>query len=144
MKKLLAQLEVEPQDYIVDESAYFTRPIWMNQLIKKIGKPVTYAGALLGQERKGKIKPSALYLQYLALTSDRKVIVNEKASWLFVCGRDIQGKNVLESPTMENGDWVLVCNAAEECLGYGKVHIKEDTLVTVHNLYDIGDYLRRE
>ena len=78
-----------------------------------------------------------------------KLIVDKKTAWLFICGRDIFRKGILQGDQLKKGDYVLIMNLMNECLGYGKILINlrgspDSKQVAVKNILDIGDFLRRE
>jgi ribosome biogenesis protein Nip4 len=96
-------------------------------------------GTFLGEMRENKFKPSIALLDNLSKLSDRKVFVNDKAEWLFLCGRDVFRQGIVKSSINEG--LVLVQNEKDENLGYGEFSIGK---VAVKNLLDRGDFLRRE
>jgi ribosome biogenesis protein Nip4 len=71
-------------------------------------------------------------------------MVDDKAEWLFLCGRDVFGKSVVKANV--NSGIALVVNSKKEVLGYGKItgELKNKERVFVKNILDRGDYLRRE
>lgn len=76
-------------------------------------------------------------------------MVDEKTAWLFICGRDIFKRGITNiSGSKRKGDYTLILNQHEECLGFGKIlhNIGDDrnSKVVVKNISDIGDFLRRE
>jgi len=100
-----------------------------------------HAGTFLGKESKSRFAPSLALLELLSKLSkysDKKAVINEKSSWLFLCGRDVFAKSVISSP--ESG-LVLVQNGRDENLGLGKL---EKGMIRIMNLMDRGDFLRRE
>ncbi|HII72577.1 TPA: hypothetical protein HA265_07510 [Candidatus Woesearchaeota archaeon] len=101
------------------------------------------AGLFLG-EMKGKVfRPSLALLEELGRISDQKVVIDDNAEWLFLCGRDVFGKSVLSSEVKSG--LALITNRRDEVLGLGNVlnlSNKENKAIT--NLMDRGDYLRRE
>jgi ribosome biogenesis protein Nip4 len=84
----------------------------------------------------------------LAKGEANKIVVDRKAAWLFVCGRDIFRRGILAvHGSRRKGDYVLVLNEFGECLGFGKITHSLDaveTQVVVKNISDVGDFLRRE
>ena len=77
------------------------------------------------------------------------IIVNKKTAWLFICGRDILQQGILEKNNLKKGDYTLVMNEYNECLGFGKIMhnlrgVPDSTKIAVKNILDIGDFLRRE
>ncbi len=95
-------------------------------------------GVFLGEESK-EFKPSLALLELIAKKSDRKIFIDDKAEWLFLCGRSIKKANVSEG-------LLLVQNLRDENLGLGKVvnNLKIKDKVVVKNVIDRGDFLRRE
>jgi len=80
-------------------------------------------------------KPGPGILPFLSGTK-KKININEKASYLFTCGRDAFISSV--EGDMPEG-LVLVENERDEPIGLGEVRAK-----VVKNLMDIGDFLRRK
>ncbi len=107
-----------------------------------------FAGSYLGKEKKGKFFPSFLLLDTLASGKANKVIVKEKAAWLFICGRDLLSEGIEKvHGSRRKGDFTLVLNNFRECLGFGRIvqdlnSNKEG--IAVQNVSDVGDFLRRE
>ncbi len=100
------------------------------------------AGLYLGEEQK-RMRPSPALVAYIAAQTDRhKVVVDEKAEWLFLCGRDVFAKAIISQAKPTKNGLVLVNNHRGENLGYGKAMRKGQ--VVVKNLLDRGEYLRRE
>ena len=119
-------------------------------LLKYCKRNFIYAGLYLGKIKKGKIFPSLYLLSILSKIKSNKVIVDDKASWLVICGRDVFGERILKvEGSIKKGNLVLVLNTYGECLGYGKIIRDLDKKpkqneVFIENLLDIGDFLRRE
>lgn len=86
-------------------------------------------------------KPSLYLLEILSKKTTNKIFINDKAEWLFLCGRDV----FEESITQDNSktDVVLVQNQKNENIGLGKKTWKGKKMI-IKNLIDRGDYLRRE
>jgi ribosome biogenesis protein Nip4 len=120
------------------------------KLAAKVQKDFFYAGMYLGKAKAGKFFPSFNLLRRLSTSGARSVIVDRKAAWLFVCGRDVFAKSIetLRGETRK-GEIVLVLNDRLDCLGFGKALINLDSIaegnqVAIQNISDIGDFLRRE
>ena len=118
-------------------------------LKKQIQQDFFYVGVYLGKLRGAIFFPSFLLLTMMAENKANKVVVDKKTAWLFICGRDIFKQGILEVKGSRKGDYVLVLNEHNECLGFGKILrniLKEQDAkrVVVKNLLDIGDFLRRE
>lgn len=104
---------------------------------------VVYNGFYLGQNKKW-FYPSSLLLQKLAKEEGtRKAYVDRDAAWLFVVGRDIFENNVQAfTENVKLGNYCLVMYG-EDCLGYGRYETS-GRLKVIKNIFDLGDFLRRE
>ena len=102
-----------------------------------------YTGTYLGQNRQ-RFEPSSILLQTLASEPDtHKVYVDRDTAWLFVVGKDIFDENIHDrSEDVRLGGYCLVM-FGEQCIGYGRYETSRDRIV-VKNLFDLGDFLRRE
>jgi ribosome biogenesis protein Nip4 len=113
-------------------------------------KDFYYAGTYLGKVKNGKFFPSFNLLTMLAKGEANKIVVEKKAAWLFICGRDIFRKAILAvRGSRRKGDHTLVLNEFGDCLGFGRILCSLDgaakkTEVAVKNILDVGDFLRRE
>ena len=107
-----------------------------------------FAGVYLGKAKEGKFFPSFNLLSMLAKQGANRVEVDQKAAWLFICGRDILAKGVLRTfGSTKKGTATLVMNTFGECLGFGTVlggFGDSNTGVAVRHVLDLGDFLRRE
>lgn len=106
--------------------------------LKKIKLPPLQTGLYLGRMNEKSAQPSLDLLQMLAKTDAKKVWLNDKGAWLFVCKRPALAASITKCEA-EPSDLVLVMNAHDECIGYGVFDGRN-----VKNYYDIGDFLRRE
>jgi ribosome biogenesis protein Nip4 len=143
--KLNARLTLDPNLLLETRGRYFL----LNKNLKGIApRSFFYVGRFLGEVKNGKFFPSFNLLAILAEGEAHKVVVNEKASWLFICGRDIFGEGIVSVlGSRRKGALTLVLNEFEECLGLGRI-IRDfgakNTKVVVENIADVGDFLRRE
>jgi len=118
-------------------------------LMKVSRKNFYYAGTYLGKVKNRKFFPSFNLLAMFAEGEANKIVVEKRAAWLFICGREIFRKGILEvHGSRRKGDHVLVLNEFRECLGFGRIFRGLDGAamdeVVVKNVSDIGDFLRRE
>jgi ribosome biogenesis protein Nip4 len=108
------------------------------------------AGIYLGKAKEGKFFPSFYLLGMLAKKEANRVVLDRKAAWLFICGRDVLRKSIVRVTGPGRKDTnTLVFNEFGECLGFGRIVEQlrggaEDTGVVVRNVLDVGDFLRRE
>jgi ribosome biogenesis protein Nip4 len=119
------------------------------KLKQQVPKDFFYAGAYLGAVKGASFFPSFLLLSMMAKAKANKLAVDKKTAWLFICGRDIFKKGILKGDTLKKGDYTLILNEHNECLGFGKIacNLRGETdanKVAVKNILDIGDFLRRE
>jgi ribosome biogenesis protein Nip4 len=107
-----------------------------------------FVGLYLGKIKGGIFLPSFPLLSMIAEQAKNRIVVDDKAAWLFVCGRDIFREGVVEAYGSKNrGAYTLVFNRHGECLGFGKIIKDLDKAksgVVVKNVLDVGDFLRRE
>jgi ribosome biogenesis protein Nip4 len=109
-----------------------------------------HAGLYLGKAKGGHFFPSFPLLAMLSELSVSKVFVDDKAEWLFICGRDILGQGIVRTTgSCRKGNYALVLNQYGECLGFGRIvqdprGLKDKHAVIVNSISDIGDFLRRE
>ncbi|UCC59090.1 MAG: hypothetical protein JSW14_04130 [Candidatus Bathyarchaeum sp.] len=119
------------------------------KLKKQIQQDFFYAGVYLGKLKGSIFFPSFLLLTMMAEGKANKIVVDRKTAWLFICGRDIFKQGILEADGSRKGDYTLILNEHNECLGFGKIlrNIRKEqdpNKVVVKNILDIGDFLRRE
>ncbi|VVB81941.1 Uncharacterised protein [uncultured archaeon] len=104
-----------------------------------------YSGECIAHMRGPVLIPSITFLQQIGKQARKHVVVNAKGEWLYICGRDIFGKAIIEHNKPEVGDRVVILNEHKECIGYGDMLAPLDSKrVVIKRLFDIGDLLRRE
>jgi len=119
------------------------------KLNHQLPKGFFYSGAYLGAVKGASFFPSFLLLTMIAESKANRIVVDKKTAWLFICGRDIFKKGILKGNNLKKGDYTLILNEHNECLGFGKIlhNIRKENYankVVVKNILDIGDFLRRE
>ena len=130
-RELNAQLLNRSYYIVKDKQLLEKRPIYSGECIAHIRGPV--------------LIPSTTFLQQIGKAARRHVTVNAKGEWLFICGRDVFGKAIVEHNNPIVGDRVVILNEHKECLGYGDMTATLDSKrVVIKRLFDIGDLLRRE
>jgi ribosome biogenesis protein Nip4 len=107
-----------------------------------------YTGLYLGKTKNGMFFPSFNYLNMLLPVAANKVVLERKAAWLFICGRDVFIEGIVKSMgSHRKGDYTLVLNEFGECLGFGAFVESLESLkgkIAIRNVLDVGDFLRRE
>jgi ribosome biogenesis protein Nip4 len=122
----------------------------LNPRLKKVGQEdFFYAGLYLGKVGKnGVFFPSFNLLNMLVDVAANKIVVDQKAAWLFICGRDVFRTGIVKvMGSKHKNDATLVLNEFGECLGFGTIIDSlngSEGKVAVKNVLDIGDFLRRE
>lgn len=116
----------------------------METIDKNLGRPAYSAGLFLGESKGNKFYPSPALLDSIGRATDQWVMVDDKAEWLFLCGRDVFASSVVKA-NVKRG-LVLVANRNREVLGYGKIvgGLEKKDKVYIKNFLDKGDFLRRE
>jgi len=133
----IKQFTDEKFNWIKEKNQFYLVQPKLLELKNKIPLEPESMGICLGKQKSKRFDPSIELIKLLAKVSDKKVYINEKAAWLFICGRDVFSKSIVKS-TVKKG-LCLVMNAKEECIGYGEFSSKG-----VKNILDIGEYLRME
>jgi len=121
----------------------------LDENVKRLtSKDFYYAGTYLGEAKDGGFFPSFNLLNMIAQKKANRINLEKKAEWLFVCGRDVFGQGIAKvTGSTKKGDYVLVLNSYDECLGFGKIlrDLEERRKgLAVENILDVGDFLRRE
>ena len=96
----------------------------LNPRLKKVGQAdFFYAGLYLGKLGKnGVFFPSFNLLNMLVGVAANKVVLDRKAAWLFICGRDVFRMGIVKvMGSKRKGDATLVLNEFGECLGFGMI-----------------------
>jgi ribosome biogenesis protein Nip4 len=112
---------------------------------KKIQDRPFSMGLFLGEQKRD-FQPSAALLEIIAKQTEKKIAVNTKSEWLFVCGRDIFEPGILTIDKLQDlkqSELILVQNEHDENLGLGRVQSK-DGKIMIKNVFDRGSFLRRE
>ena len=137
------------KELIVEKNQRFY--LFNPRLKKDVQYDFYYAGLYLGKIGKnGGFFPSFNLLNMLVDAVANKIVIDQKASWLFICGRDVMRKSIIrvQGPGKKDTN-TLVFNECGECLGFGRIVEKlrdsaNNNVISVRNVLDIGDFLRRE
>lgn len=140
-----AKVTFNPEFVVEKNNCYYL----LNSRVKKIVQSdFFYAGVYLGKVKDSFFFPSFNLLNMLVPTAVNKIFLERKAAWLFICGRDILSKGILNvHGAKHKGTFTLVINEFGECLGIGEIienlYVSKNKVV-VKNVLDVGDFLRRE
>jgi ribosome biogenesis protein Nip4 len=146
VKQFNASLAFDERRIVRNRNRYY---MLSKKLKQQVPKGFFYAGAYLGAVKGSSFFPSFLLLAMIAERKANKLVIDKKTAWLFICGRDLFKKGILNGDNLKKGEITLVLNEHNECLGFGKVmlNLREESdlnKVVVKNILDIGDFLRRE
>jgi ribosome biogenesis protein Nip4 len=104
-------------------------------------------GLYLGEIKKD-FQPTSALIELLAQHVPERVVVGDKAAWLFLCGRDILMDGVLEPGVFDHNQLAFVADRKGNVLGYGKVVASYNGTMRnktyLKHVLDKGEYLRRE
>lgn len=146
-KRFSARLDLDKAFLLATEGRYFL----VNERLKPLVRnDFYYAGVYLGKVKRGIFFPSFILLMMLAKGKANKVVVDDKTAWLFIVGRDVFKRGIVKATgSRRKGDYTLILNRHNECLGFGRLmhsldEVQEKNEVVVKNISDIGDFLRRE
>lgn len=141
--------------------AQFTEHRFDESMIDRIGKNYYYAskelqelrnsikldafslGIYLGEEKEGFLPSPALIdlISKMPGSEQKKVYINKKAEWLFLCARNILEPSIVKNPHNIKEGLVFVQNEQDENLGYG-IFRREGKQLVIRNILDKGKYLR--
>jgi ribosome biogenesis protein Nip4 len=92
-------------------------------------------GLLVGTITKNSFLASIALLRHIAPHTEKKIILNEKSAWLFVCGRDAFDQNIVSGD--KKSSLVIVLDEQENVLGLAK-----KTPQFYKNMLHIGTFLK--
>lgn len=145
LEEFTKSFEASPIDNIMQiRNSYFLASDELLMAKNKIGQEPFSAGIFLGEIKKNNFIPSTNLLDMISVQTQKKIFVNRKTAWLFLCGRDIFGRGIVKSNVTKG--IALIQNENDENLGYGEI-INDLSLkdkVVIKNLFDKGNFLRRE
>lgn len=143
LKRFLEQVgsKMDPEALKIDSKRFTLSPELGRRRFSR--ENLVYAGTYLGRNRR-LFEPGSPLLQVLAAEEGTgKVHLDRDAAWLFVCGRDVFEENVKRvEGVLELGGYYLVMFDGR-CVGYGRYETSAGIRV-IRNLFDLGDFLRRE
>ncbi|MBR9701265.1 hypothetical protein GOV11_05370, partial [Candidatus Woesearchaeota archaeon] len=132
-----------PEHVVTIGKRYFYDP---KDILKEVKDPFS-AGIFLGEEKQG-FRPTPALIDLLSKQESRRVVLDEKSAWLFLCGRDTLMQGVWKTDEFKTGEPALVSDEEGSILGYGiiknKFDIKVKNKMFLKNMLDRGEYLRRE
>lgn len=130
----------EIDNVILNRDVYYLTNPDLRKISTSININPISEGITLGKQGKH-FTPSAELLEIISKMTSNKIFVNEKAEWLFLCGRDIFESSIIKNQS--EGRIFLVQNMKDENLGYAE-KIKQGKEFLIKNKFDRGDFLRRE
>jgi len=136
-------IDIPKENILYVGKNYFYASKELKETREKIKRDIYSAGIYLGEEKNDFIPSPALIemISKMPGSEHRKIFVNDKAEWLFVCGRNILESSITKNPSNIRQGLVFVQNSSDENLGYGIFDQQGKDLI-VKNLLDKGKYLR--
>jgi ribosome biogenesis protein Nip4 len=136
------EVDIPYEDVVKDGKKYYLVPRAVKETQELIDQDPVFQGLFLGENKENFLASIAL-LELIAPFTDKKISLNEKSAYLFICGRDIFEENI-ESGSKTNSA-VIVTNSLGEVLGLAKKeNKKQNKKIMYKNLTDIGIFLRKE
>jgi len=99
------------------------------------------AGILLGEFKKY-FTPSPEFSNILSKLSPKKIFVNKKSEWMFLCGKNILKKGIIKNEQELDRGLVFIQTELNENIGLGQFSMKNDG--SIENIIDKGAYIRKE
>lgn len=130
-----------PTDIVKVGRRYYQAEPGLVRVKEKVASREAFSIGLPLGEEKTSFQPSLAFLGLLAKSSSKKVFLNKKAEWLFLCNRNIFSDNITKLNTDKG--LVLVQSERDENLGLGEL-IQQRGKLILKPLLDRGDFLRRE
>lgn len=115
------ELKINKKQFIVSDQ--------IKNMIDEINLIPEYAGIIVARELRGKIVPT---LSKYKDSNLPKVILENKAEWMFLCGKEAKAKAHIK------GEFIVTNNYGE-MIGIGKRSERG-----IKPIIDLGDFLRRE
>jgi ribosome biogenesis protein Nip4 len=134
----------EIKDTMQIKNSFFLADKGLMDIKSRISQEPFSIGLFLGEVKNNNFIPGANLLDMISKKTDKKIFVNRKTGWLFLCGRDVFGRGIVKADVKKG--LVLVQNENDENLGYGEItaDLSVQDKVVVKNLFDRGNFLRRE
>jgi ribosome biogenesis protein Nip4 len=142
-RKFCSQFTSEEIDAVRTGRNHFLAGRKLLDMRGSIHHDVFSLGLFLGED-KGRFFPSPALIDIISRYDDaasKKIFVNDKAAWLFLCGRNVLEESIAKNPFSIREGHVLVQNLNDENLGCG-IFRQEGKELVIRNILDKGRYLR--
>ncbi|MBR9675580.1 hypothetical protein GOV05_01075 [Candidatus Woesearchaeota archaeon] len=133
--------ELEENVYRINKKLFLLKKD-LREVVEIVGEKPKHVGLFLGETKQKNFVPSTSLLELVSKTTSKKLIVDDKAAWLFVCGRDLMHESIKKGLEYHKKSVVLVSDENNNVLGVAR--IVDDKKIFANNIFDIGDFLRRE
>jgi len=135
---------IQKEDLLVIQENVFLVSAKQREIFTSAKKKPVFVGNCLGRKKGELFFPSVWFLEVLSKHVQKKIVVDKKTEWLFICGRDIFNGVVDVQGSPQDDEIVLVLNQYKECMGLARFASSPTKKNPIKNVYDVGDYLRRE
>lgn len=126
----------------VQNGIYSYIPNQITEFISSAKEAPTSIGLPLGRYRDGVFKATPHLLERIVPHTSQKIQLNAKATWLFVCGRDVFKENVITDKGRTQ-ELRIVLDENKEVIGLTKPASQKGKTF-YKNITDVGERLRRE
>ena len=146
VKKFCKNPDIFEGEIIKIKNSFFLADAGLIEIKNRIKINPESIGIFLGEIKNSNFYPSSALLDIISKNSEKKIFLNKKTAWLFVCRRDVFGQGIVKANEKKIGELVLVQNENDENLGYGKIiaDLSNKDKMVVKNYFDKGNFLRRE
>ncbi len=141
----LSKFGIKKLDYLALGNKYYLISKKLQELSRQILRQPELIGLFLGEVKDGKFSPSLPLLSIIAKDTNEKVIVKDIGENDFLYGKNLRPRHIIKMEgTLKEGFLKIAVNERNECLGLAKIKKIVGNEISMRNVLDVGDYLRRE
>ena len=111
--------------------------------IEQLDRPPHSAGIHIGTFHRT-FTPSLALINIIGKTTTKKIIVEDKQGWLFICGRDLFTKDLPITETLRHEQQLIIQNEHGDILGLAQKKRDKTGKSIFAPVIDLGDYIRRD
>lgn len=141
----LSKFGIKKFDYLTVDNRFYLVSEELQKLAKEIKRQPDLIGLYLGEVKDGKFSPSLGLLSLMAKNCTEKIWIKDIGENDFLYGKNLRPRHIIKiEGTMKEGFLKIAVNEKNECLGLAKIKKITGNEVSLRNVLDLGDYLRRE
>src|SRR3989338_11659886 len=92
VKKFCKNPDIFEGETIKIKNSFFLADAGLIKIKNKIKINPESAGIFLGETKNSNFYPSSALIDIISKNSDKKIFLNKKTAWLFICRRDVFGQ----------------------------------------------------